>query len=49
VRSQVSLSLFHDFEAFSVFKPGEFQVEALNSTLDQVPARSHALAPLRAA
>ncbi|MFB7337038.1 NAD(P)H-dependent oxidoreductase [Streptomyces adustus] len=49
VRSQVSLSLFHDFENFSVFKPGDFQVEALNTTLDQVLAWSKALAPLRAA
>ncbi|MEV5795739.1 NAD(P)H-dependent oxidoreductase [Streptomyces sp. NPDC052192] len=49
VRSQVSLSLFHDFENFSVFKPGDFQVEALNTTLDQVLAWSEALAPLRAA
>jgi NAD(P)H-dependent FMN reductase len=49
VRSQVSLSLFHDFENFSVFKPGDFQLEALNATLDQVLAWSKALAPLRAA
>ncbi|MGW6961106.1 NADPH-dependent FMN reductase [Streptomyces chartreusis] len=49
VRAQVGLSLFHDFENFSVLKPGEFQVEALNATLDQVVAWSQALAPLRAA
>ncbi|MFK4145222.1 NADPH-dependent FMN reductase [Streptomyces sp. NPDC004065] len=49
VRSQVALSLFHDFENFSVFKPGDFQLEALNTTLDQVLAWSAALAPLRAA
>src|SRR3954447_16955188 len=49
VRAQVSLSLFHDFENFSVFKPGDFQLEALNTTLDQVLAWSKALAPLRAA
>ncbi|AWE48424.1 NADPH-dependent FMN reductase [Streptomyces nigra] len=49
VRAQVGLSLFHDFENFSVLKPGEFQVEALNATLDQVVAWSRALAPLRAA
>ncbi|WP_326607098.1 NAD(P)H-dependent oxidoreductase [Streptomyces sp. NBC_01799] len=48
VRSQVSLSLFHDFD-FSVFKPGDFQIEALNTPLDQVLAWSKALAPLRAA
>ncbi|MFE5190338.1 NADPH-dependent FMN reductase [Streptomyces sp. NPDC056628] len=49
VRAQVGLSLFHDFENFSVLKPGEFQVDALNATLDQVVAWSQALAPLRAA
>lgn len=49
VRSQVSLSLFHDFENCSVFKPRDFQIEALNTTLDQVLAWSKALAPLRAA
>ncbi|WP_225847747.1 NADPH-dependent FMN reductase [Streptomyces sp. HPF1205] len=49
VRAQVGLSLFHDFENFSVLKPGDFQVEALNTTLDQVLAWSRALAPLRAA
>ncbi|MFD7406013.1 NADPH-dependent FMN reductase [Streptomyces sp. NPDC059866] len=49
VRSQVALSLFHDFENFSVFKPGDFQVEALNTTIDQVLAWSNALAHLRAA
>ncbi|MCO5968951.1 NADPH-dependent FMN reductase [Actinoallomurus soli] len=47
VRAQVALSLFHDFENFSVFKPGDHQVEALNTTLDQVLAWSKALAPLR--
>ncbi|MFJ4467558.1 NADPH-dependent FMN reductase [Streptomyces sp. NPDC089424] len=49
VRAQVALSLFHDFENFSEFKPGAFQVDALNATLDQVVAWSQALAPLRAA
>ncbi|MBJ6630481.1 NAD(P)H-dependent oxidoreductase [Streptomyces coelicolor] len=49
VRAQVGLSLFHDFENFSVLKPGDFQVEALNAALDQVVAWSGALAPLRAA
>lgn len=49
VRSQVALSLFTDFENFSELKPNDFQVQALNSTLDQVVAWSEALAPLRAA
>ncbi|WP_155370832.1 NADPH-dependent FMN reductase [Catellatospora vulcania] len=48
VRSQVALSLFTDFENFSVFKPGQFQRDALNTTLDQVVTWSRALAPLRA-
>jgi NAD(P)H-dependent FMN reductase len=47
VRSQVALSLFTDFENFSVFKPNDFQRDALNATLDQVVAWSQALAPLR--
>ena len=47
VRSQVALSLFTDFENFRVFKPSEFQRDALNATLDQVVVWSQALAPLR--
>lgn len=47
VRSQVALSLFADFENFNVFKPGEQQLAALHTTLDQVVAWSAALAPLR--
>ncbi|MFG1811529.1 NADPH-dependent FMN reductase [Streptomyces sp. NPDC049040] len=48
VRAQVALSLFTDFENFSVFKPGPHQADALSTTLDQVVAWSEALAPLRA-
>ncbi|MFI5998459.1 NADPH-dependent FMN reductase [Streptomyces sp. NPDC051362] len=48
VRSQVALSLFTDFENFSVFKPAATQAETLGATLDQVVAWSKALAPLRA-
>jgi NAD(P)H-dependent FMN reductase len=47
VRSQVSLSLFTDFENFSVFKPGDHQAAVLETTLDQVVEWSKALAPLR--
>lgn len=47
VRSQVALSLFTDFENFSVFKPGPHQRDTLATTLDQVVAWSGALAPLR--
>jgi NAD(P)H-dependent FMN reductase len=47
VRSQVALSLFTDFENFSVFKPGEHQLGQLAVTLDQVVAWSNALEHLR--
>jgi NAD(P)H-dependent FMN reductase len=49
VRAQVALSLFTDFENFSVFVPGDHQVPVLNTMLDQLVAWSEALAPLRAA
>jgi len=48
VRQQVVLSLMTEFENFSVFKPGEYNVAALETLLDQVVAWSRALAPLRA-
>ncbi|SCG52101.1 NADPH-dependent FMN reductase [Micromonospora inositola] len=48
VRAQVALSLFTDFENFSVFKPGPHQVDAVNTMLDQLVAWSGALATLRA-
>ncbi|MET8637750.1 NADPH-dependent FMN reductase [Streptomyces sp. NPDC004096] len=47
VRSQVTLSLFTDFENFSTFKPAEIHRDTLVTTLDQVVAWSKALAPLR--
>ena len=49
VRQQVTLSLLTEFENFSVFKPGDYNVDALNTLLDQVIAWSAALAPLRTA
>ena len=49
VRSQVALSLFTDFEDFSVFRPNDFQLESLTVMLGQVVAWSTALAPMRAA
>jgi NAD(P)H-dependent FMN reductase len=49
VRQQVALSLLTEFENFSVFKPGDYNLAALNTLLDQVIAWSTALAPLRAA
>jgi len=47
VRQQVALSLFTDFENFSVFKPSDNNVAALDTLLDQVITWSNALAPLR--
>jgi NAD(P)H-dependent FMN reductase len=47
VRQQVALSLLTEFENFSVFKPGDYNVAALDTLLDQVIAWSTALAPLR--
>ncbi len=48
VRVQVGLSLFTDFENFSVFKPAPKQEQAVNAMLDQVIAWGAALKPLRA-
>jgi NAD(P)H-dependent FMN reductase len=47
VRAQVGLSLFTDFENFSVFKPAPSQENAVNSMLDQVIAWGGALKTLR--
>jgi NAD(P)H-dependent FMN reductase len=47
VRQQVALSLITEFESFRTFKPGDYNVSALNTLLDQVVAWSTALAPLR--
>jgi len=47
VRAQVGLSLFTDFENFTVFKPAEMQQKNVNGMLDQVIAWSGALRPLR--
>jgi NAD(P)H-dependent FMN reductase len=48
VRQQVALSLVTEFENYSLFKPGGYNVPALNTLLDQVVAWSTVLAPLRA-
>jgi NAD(P)H-dependent FMN reductase len=47
VRQQVALSLLTEFESFSVFKPGDYNISALSTLLDQVISWSDALAPLR--
>ena len=48
VRGQVILSLFTDFENFSVFKPHPRNEESVNAMLDQVIAWGGALKTLRA-
>jgi hypothetical protein len=45
VRQQVTLSLMTEFENFSVFTPGDYNLPALNTVLNQVVAWSTALAP----
>jgi len=47
VRQQVVLALITEFENFTVFKPGDYNIPALSTLLDQVVAWSTALAPLR--
>jgi NAD(P)H-dependent FMN reductase len=47
VRAQVSLSLFTDFENFSVFKPADLHVDSVNNMLDQVITWSRALKTIR--
>jgi NAD(P)H-dependent FMN reductase len=47
VRTQVGLSLFTDFENFSVFKPASQQEQSVNAMLDQVIAWGGALKALR--
>ena len=48
VRAQVMLSLFTDFENFSVFKPAPKHEKSVNAMLDQVIAWGGALKALRA-
>jgi NAD(P)H-dependent FMN reductase len=47
VRAQVGLSLFTDFENFSVFTPGPRQEGSVNAMLDQVIAWGGALKNMR--
>ena len=47
VRQQVTLSMMTEFENFSVFKPGDYNLAPLSTMLDQVIAWSTVLAPLR--
>jgi NAD(P)H-dependent FMN reductase len=43
VRNQVLLSLFHDFENFSVFKPATHHEKSVNAMLDQIMVWGSAL------
>jgi hypothetical protein len=47
VRNQVLLSMFTDFENFSVFKPGPTKEQSVNEMLDELIAWGGALKPLR--
>ena len=47
VRAQVMLSLFTDFENFSVFKPAAHHEKSVNTMLDQVIAWGKALKTVR--
>jgi NAD(P)H-dependent FMN reductase len=47
VRTQVALSLFTDFENFTVFKPAPHHEKTVNAMLDQLIAWAGALKPLR--
>jgi NAD(P)H-dependent FMN reductase len=47
VRNQVLLSMYTDFENFSVFKPGSTKEQSINDTLDQIIAWGSALKTLR--
>ena len=47
VKAQVGVSLFTDFENFSVFKPAPEQEKSVNAMLEQVIAWGGALKPLR--
>jgi NAD(P)H-dependent FMN reductase len=49
VRAQVALSLYTDFENYSVFRPAARHEDALNAMLDQVVAWGTALKAVRAA
>ena len=47
VRAQVALSLFTDFENFSVFKPAAMHEKSVTTMLDQVIAWGTALRDVR--
>lgn len=47
VRAQVLLSLAHDFEKYTVFKPNPSHEKSVSTMLDQIVAWGTALKPLR--
>lgn len=47
VRAQVGLSLYTDFENFSIFKPADHHTKSVHKMLDQVIHWGEALKPLR--
>jgi NAD(P)H-dependent FMN reductase len=47
VRNQVMLSLFTDFENFTMFKPAAHQEKSVNGMLDQLIAWSGAMKTIR--
>ena len=47
VKAQVGISLFTDFENFSIFKPAPQQEQSVNAMLDQVSAWGGALKSMR--
>jgi NAD(P)H-dependent FMN reductase len=47
IRNQVLLSMFTDFENYSLFKPGPTKEQSVNDMLDQLIAWGAALKPLR--
>lgn len=47
VRAQVALSLITEFENFNIFKPGDYQLPAVEAMLDQLIAWTKALEALR--
>jgi NAD(P)H-dependent FMN reductase len=47
VRNQVLLSMYTDFESFSVFKPGPTKEQSVNDMLDQLVAWGAALKTVR--
>lgn len=48
IRTQLAFSFFHDFENFSIFKPGEQHLTNLQALTEQLESWAGALKPVRA-